>query len=213
MVLISGIIKHHYGWEREEIMARIVLSRSVIVTIAVLVSVALVATVLFFYLGNGDDGGNGDDDTWQEGDFVEWGYYYYEAGGEPLDPTGFQRYTVVDVGAQWLTINHTQYDMARDVLFTQEMHLAVNSTGFGFSATSLEYLGYDVTDLGLDTVETEWGELSAEHYRYTYAYGETNYTVDVWTRGGFFVMQKTTAATGLQLMILLVDTNISSIYS
>jgi hypothetical protein len=191
-------------------MAAFRLSRTAIMAIAVLVSAALIATVLYFFIMGG---GGEDEDDWHDGDFVEWGTYYYDFGGEPMDPTGYQRYTITDVGGQWMTVNYTMMDMARDVLYYQEMHLAINETGIGFSASSLTFLGYEVTDLGQDTVETEWGNLSAEHYQYSYQVGEVVYTVDAWTRGGFLIAQRTSAPVGLQMLLIVTDTNIPRIYS
>ncbi|MHC1681244.1 MAG: hypothetical protein AB9860_08420 [Methanomassiliicoccales archaeon] len=191
-------------------MATYRLSRTAIIAIAILVSAALIASIYYLVIMEDDDGNEG---TWNEGDFVEWGTYYYELGGEPGDPAGFQRFTVTDVGSEWLTINKTVTDMAGDLLSWQTTHFAANSTGFGFSNSSLESLGYNITDLGADNVETEWGTLSAQHYRYNYTYAEVVYTVDVWTRSGFFIAQRVTADVGLQMLVLLTDTNISEIYS
>ncbi len=192
-------------------MATYRLSRTAIIAIAILVSAALIASIYYLVIMQDDD--NGNEGTWNEGDFVEWGTYYYELGGQPVYPAGYERFTVTDVGSEWLTINKTLKDMAGDLLSWQTLHLAVNSTGFGFSASSLESLGYNITDLGADNVDTEWGTLSAQHYRYNYTYAEVVYTVDVWTRNGFFIVEKVTADVGLQMLVLLTDTNISQIYS
>lgn len=190
-------------------MATYRLGRTAIIAIAIILSAALIAGIYYLVIMQNDDANEG---MWKEGDFVEWGTYYYEIGGQPGDPAGFQRFTVTDVGSEWLTINKTVKDMAGDLLYWQILNIPVNSTGFGLSASSLTSLGYVIIDLGVDSVDTEWGALSAQHYRYNYTNTNVIYTVDVWTRNGFIIVQRVTADIGMQVMILLTDTNISQIY-
>jgi hypothetical protein len=191
-------------------VANFKLSRAALMAIAALIGVALIATVVYLSFGDSDDG---DEESWQEGDYAEWAVYYYEYGGQPGDPAGYQRYTLTEVGPQWLTVNYTQFDMARDILYTHENHLPVNSTGFGYASIGISSIAYPVTDLGMDTVETEWGDLSAHHYRYSYNSSEITYTVDMWARNGFIVAMSTTANSGLQGLVILVDTNIEAVFA
>jgi hypothetical protein len=204
-----------YGWEGVKGLARIVLTRTMIIAIVAVISVALIATVAYFYLsGDGGDGGNGNGETWHEGDFVEWGTYYYTSeGGKPGDNAGYVRYTITDIDATRLTIERTYYNPARIELQTLTFYEPKNSTGFGYAASDIDFISYPVTDLGTDTVETELGQLSAHHYQYSYEALELTYTVDLWTRGGFIVVQDTTSTAELQQLISVTDTNVPAIYS
>lgn len=195
-------------------MSSITLSRSMIIAIVAVVCIGLiVAVVIFFSDGSNDSDDDNTGDIWHKGDFVEWGTFYYEAGGQPLDSAGYQRYTVTAVDEEWVTINRTFWNPARILLSYDVVHVLTNSTGFGFSEGSLISLGYDVVQLGPDSVDTEWGTLSAQHYQYNYTIYDVQYTVDIWVRNGFFIMEKTTQESGMQMAIILTDTNIAEIYT
>ena len=193
-------------------MASIGLSRAMIVAIVAVVSVVLIAAVVLFYL-SGDDGDGGGEETFQVGDFVEYGTFYYYEGNFPGDPVGYTRYTITDIDDEWITVQATYLDPARDELMTQTMHWPANSTGFAYAASGVDYITYTVSDLGTDTVDTEWGEVSAHHYQYSYESVGNTYTVDIWTRGGFYLLQRTTSDVDPQGAIILTNTNIASIYS
>jgi hypothetical protein len=196
-------------------MARIALTRTMIIAIVAVISVALIATVAYFYLyGDNGDGGNGNAETWHEGDYVEWGTYYYNATlGKPGDNAGYIRYTITDIDDTWLTVQISYLNPARMELQTQTTHVLKNSTGFGYPASSIDSIYYTVTDMGTDTVETEWGQLSAQHYQYSYEGLGLTYTVDIWTRGGFIIVHDTTSTAELQQLIMVTDTNVPAIYS
>ena len=102
---------------------------------------------------------------------------------------------------------------ARIELQTQTTHELKNSTGFGYSARSVDLIAYPVTDLGIDSVDTEWGQLSAQHYRYGHESLALTYTVDTWTRGDFILAWDTTSTGELQQYVMVMDTNVPSIYS
>jgi hypothetical protein len=197
-------------------VARMVLTRTMIIAIVAVISIALIATVAYYYL-SGDDGngGNGNGETWHEGDFVEWGTFYYTSEqGKPGDNAGYTRYTITDIDDTWLTIQVSYLNPARIELQTQTIHEPKNSTGFGYAASDIDFITYPVTDLGADSVDTEWGELSANHYRYSYEGIGQTYTIDIWTRGGFYLVQDTTSTTAeLQQLISITDTNVPAIYS
>jgi hypothetical protein len=193
-------------------LSQMVLTRAMIVAIVAVVAVALIATVAYFYFSG--DGGNENTETWSEGDFVEFGTFYYTLeGGKPGDVAGYQKYTITEVGDTYLTIQISYLNPARIELQTQTTHVLKNSTGFGYPASFVNQISYPVTDLGTDTVVTEVGELSAHHYRYSYESIGQTYTIDIWTRGGFLVAQDTTSTGELQQLISVTDTNIPAIYT
>jgi hypothetical protein len=200
------------GWVENEQMATFTMSRTTILAIVGIIVVGMVALAVIMFPPGG--GGGGGTTTWHNGDYAEWGTFYYEAGGEPPgDVAGYSRYTVTDVGTSWLTVNLSYSNPARILLTSSTQHYALNGTGIGHSASNLDALTIPVTDLGTDTLTTDLGTLSAHHYQYSYSSGGTTYTVDVWTRGGFILMQKTTQPTGLQQVIAITGTNIPRIYS
>ncbi len=193
-------------------MANVGLSKAMIVAIVAVISVALIAVVVFFYL-SGDGGNGGGEETFHEGDFVEYGTFYYYTGYDPGDPSGYVRYTITDIDDEWITVEASYLNPARIELMTQTMHWPANSTGFAYASSMVDDITYTVTDLGTDTVDTEWGEVSAHHYQYSYESIGNTYTVDIWTRGGFYLLQRTTSDVDPQGAIILTNTNITAIYS
>jgi hypothetical protein len=99
--------------------------------------------------------------------------------GKPGDNVGYVRYTITDIDDTWLTIQITYLNPARMELQTQTTHVLKNATGFGYPASSVDSIYYPVTDMGTDTVETEWGQLSAQHYQYSYDSLDQTYTIDI----------------------------------
>jgi len=190
-----------------------------IIAIAVVLGIVVVAAAVLLYSGGGNDSdGSGDGASWHVGDYVEWGYYYYENGTAPGEPYGFQRYTVTEVGAEWLAINESTYNAPLNqggvLTYWTTTHVSANVTGFGGSVDSWIMLGYDVLSLGTDTVTTDWGQLSAEHYRYSMASGGATYTYDLWTRNGFDLMYRTISdSSDIIMMKMITSSNIKRAYS
>ena len=98
-------------------MANVGLSRAMIVAIVAVISVALIAAVVFFYL-SGDGGNGGGEETFHEGDFVEYGTFYYYSGYDPGDSSGYVRYTITDIDDEWITVQATYLNPARIELMT-----------------------------------------------------------------------------------------------
>jgi hypothetical protein len=188
------------------------LTRGMIIAIVAIVAVALIAVVVLFYF-TGDDGNGGNEETWQVGEFVEYGTFYYTTGNFPGDVAGYTRYEITDIDSEWLTIEITYLNPARIELETQTTHVLKNATGFGWATSSISNMGHTITDLGTDTVDSEWGSLSAHHWQYSYEGVGQTITVDIWGRSGFIVLQKSTSVADLQMAIILTNTNISAIYT
>ncbi len=184
----------------------------VMAIVAIICVAAIGAVLLFYYSGDGD--GGGETTAWKVGDYVEWGTFYYTTeASKPGDVVGYQRYTVTAIDDNYLTIQMTYLDPARIEIQTQTTHALKNCTGFGYPSSYVPSIPYPVTDLGMDTVETDWGQLSAHHYQYSYeTTGQTN-TVNLWTRAGFYVVQDTATTGTFSQFIIITGTNIPSVYS
>ena len=168
------------------------MSRGAMIVIAVVVVIvaAGLAFVIFF---NGGGGGGNASGIWHTGDYIEYAWEMapinMTTGG---DPYAIVRYTLVDVGNQWIRLNITDMDSARDILSWQEHSVPVNSTTF-LSRVSVYSSGNypGLTSLGKESILTPFGAVLSDHYSYTYFEdGHQKYT-DYWECNGIFLRMVT----------------------
>jgi hypothetical protein len=167
------------------------MSRGTMIVIAVVI-VVVAAGVAFaiFYKGSGGGGGtvNG---TWHTGDYIEYAWEMTPVntttGG---DPYSIIRYTLVDVGSEWIRLNVTDMDAARDILDWQEHNIPANSTTF-LSRVSVYSTYPGFTSLGKESITTPFGTVLADHYSYTYEDSGYQKYSDYWEVNGIFLRMVT----------------------
>jgi len=158
--------------------------------IAVLV-IAVVVVVAAVALLPGNKTGTGDttQSRWHIGDFIEWTWYQAPvnstSGG---DMYSIMRYVLVDVGSEYITLNFTQLDAARDVVYSSEYVVLANSTTFlSRTSVSLGGSGVNVTDMGAEVISMPQRTVTAEHYVWSYLIVDEMFHADIWEANGVFV--------------------------
>jgi hypothetical protein len=141
--------------------------------------------VSYFFLGQSDNGGDNEQDVaYQVGDYLEWTLSIAAPNSAVGDPYSIQRYTIVDVGSTWITINRTYMDAARDFLSSSQYSLPVNTTFGSFTAIFISVASNDMTAHGTDIISTKWVNIMADHYQWTNQIGGEDVTSDIWMVGG-----------------------------
>ncbi|QLH74376.1 MAG: hypothetical protein HPY73_02205 [Methanomassiliicoccales archaeon] len=192
-------------------MATYSMSRTAIIAIATVLAVGIVAGIAYFLMAGDDGDGDGDGSEWRPGDFVEWGSYDVPLSEQPLYPQYIYRYTIKEVMADKMLINTTT-SLQGYVIYSAQGYIQKNVTGFGYSYESMMASPYDVTYIGIDSIEIgDWGTVNAQHYQYVYSYGETVYTVDLWVKNGFILARETKWDSSVEL-IMIYDTNVEKIF-
>jgi hypothetical protein len=170
------------------------MSRGIIIAIVVIVVAGMVG-VSYFFLGQSDNGGDDDQDVaYQVGDYLEWTQSIAAPNSTVGDPNSIQRYTIVDVGSVWITINRTYMDAARDFLSSSQYSLPANTTFGSFTAILISVSSNDMTAHGTDIISTKWGNITADHYQWTNQIGGEDVTSDIWMVGGVFLKMVTPSA-------------------
>jgi hypothetical protein len=185
---LSSEVKVIYGWEGAG------MSRGIIILIVAIV-VAGIVGASYFFLGQSDNGGDDDQDVaYQVGDYLEWTQSIAAPNSTMGDPYSIQRYTIVDVGSVWITINRTYMDAAMDFLSSSQYSLPANTTFGSFTAIPISVSSNDMTAHGTDIISTKWGNITADHYQWTNQIGGEDVTSDIWMVGGVFLKMVTPSA-------------------
>jgi hypothetical protein len=163
-------------------------------------AVILAAVLLAGCLGGGGGGGG----TWipKAGDFME----YTASGGEGVST---MRMTVKNFTDTTITMNVSLTYGGSGPYYSESTVPRSQSTFLGFDVNHPPS-GYNVVKVGTETLSTNWGSRSADHYRITVS-GSPG-TIDMWIRSGIamkFQLTSTSATTAWTL----TDTNISLITS
>jgi hypothetical protein len=108
-----------------------------------------------------------------------------------------------------MKINQTFMNQTRTVQYYNETSLPSNSTAFGsYTALSLGIpSGYNVTTIGTEVLPTKWGNVTVDHYQWTYLGAEDLVTIDVWVKGNIF-MKMVQTGTDYDIIIELTDSNL-----
>jgi hypothetical protein len=183
------------------------MNRNILMVVVVIVVAAIIGTA-YMILGQSDDGG--ENETYRTGDYVEWTWSLAAEGNNSVKSIySIQRHTIVEIENDVMTINQTFMNQTRIVQYYNETSLPSNSTAFG-SYTTLGLgipSGYNVTAIGTEVLPTKWGNVTVDHYQWTYLGGEDLVTIDVWVKGNIF-MKMVQNGTDYDMIIELTDSNL-----
>ncbi len=169
---------------------------------SVLAVAILAAVLLSGCLGGGGDGGGGE--TWipAVGDFVE-----YEYAAVEMQST--IRTEIVDVTSTSMTINTTT-TMQGSIPYSMETTVPINQTlGWSYDIDNLPE-GMSMTDHGTDSISTNWGSRTANHYQISYSGEYGSWSGDVYIYAGVLLKMEIEQS-GMTLTMTLVDTNLEEI--
>ena len=117
------------------------------------------------------------------------------------------RMTVKSVTETTITMNITVTYPGMPPVY-QESTIPKNQTMGGSLDLNNPPSGTDVTKVGTETISTEWGSRSADHYTITVS-GSSG-TIEIWVRSGIALKAQSTVM-DQTMTVTLTDTNISQI--